>query len=269
MRSDNHSRLSRHACRGLRRLGSQATGKSTCAWRRSIRSRSRPRKSAEPGSRSTNLTPAGPSRTTSRSRPARSASFTEVDLALLLGHGFQPQLEKAAGGTGSSADACSTRPGLERYRERRSASSGWIRVRFALFVKRIAIALHRDPVRLQRLVGALKALDREYRRGLALCARREVVTSHEAFAYLAQRYGLHQVAITGLTPEAEPLREISSVSSRSSARPMQRRSSSRRSSRPGSRRRSPPKQAPGLLSLNPIEGLTPRRGGGRWRTTSR
>jgi len=30
------------------------------------------------------------------------------------------------------------------------------------------------------------------------------VTSHEAFAYLAQRYGLKQVAITGLTPEAEP-----------------------------------------------------------------
>ena len=30
------------------------------------------------------------------------------------------------------------------------------------------------------------------------------MTSHEAFAYLAQRYGLHQVAITGLSPEAEP-----------------------------------------------------------------
>jgi zinc transport system substrate-binding protein len=30
------------------------------------------------------------------------------------------------------------------------------------------------------------------------------VTSHEAFAYLAQRYQLRQVAITGLTPEAEP-----------------------------------------------------------------
>jgi zinc transport system substrate-binding protein len=30
------------------------------------------------------------------------------------------------------------------------------------------------------------------------------VTSHAAFGYLAARYGLHQVAITGLDPEAEP-----------------------------------------------------------------
>ena len=29
-------------------------------------------------------------------------------------------------------------------------------------------------------------------------------TSHAAFAYLARRYGLHQVAITGLAPESEP-----------------------------------------------------------------
>ena len=30
------------------------------------------------------------------------------------------------------------------------------------------------------------------------------MTSHEAFAYLGQRYGLRQIAITGLSPEAEP-----------------------------------------------------------------
>jgi zinc transport system substrate-binding protein len=30
------------------------------------------------------------------------------------------------------------------------------------------------------------------------------VTSHEAFGYLARRYGLQQVAITGITPESEP-----------------------------------------------------------------
>jgi zinc transport system substrate-binding protein len=30
------------------------------------------------------------------------------------------------------------------------------------------------------------------------------VTSHEAFAYLAARYRLEQVPITGLSPEAEP-----------------------------------------------------------------
>ena len=30
------------------------------------------------------------------------------------------------------------------------------------------------------------------------------MTSHAAFGYLADRYGLEQIAVTGLTPEAEP-----------------------------------------------------------------
>ena len=47
-------------------------------------------------------------------------------------------------------------------------------------------------------------LDGEYRRGLAHCARHEFVSSHAAFAYLAARYGLHMVAITGIDPESEP-----------------------------------------------------------------
>ena len=50
----------------------------------------------------------------------------------------------------------------------------------------------------------MEALDREYRTGLADCRRDDIVTSHEAFGYLADRYGLHQVAISGISPEAEP-----------------------------------------------------------------
>jgi zinc transport system substrate-binding protein len=40
--------------------------------------------------------------------------------------------------------------------------------------------------------------------GLADCARRTFVTSHAAFGYLAARYGLEQVPLAGLSPEAEP-----------------------------------------------------------------
>ena len=40
--------------------------------------------------------------------------------------------------------------------------------------------------------------------GLATCQRTVFVTSHAAFGYLAERYGLEQVGITGLTPDAEP-----------------------------------------------------------------
>jgi zinc transport system substrate-binding protein len=50
----------------------------------------------------------------------------------------------------------------------------------------------------------LTTIDREYRAGLAHCARTDVVTSHAAFGYLADRYGLRQVGIAGLSPDAEP-----------------------------------------------------------------
>jgi zinc transport system substrate-binding protein len=50
----------------------------------------------------------------------------------------------------------------------------------------------------------LTTLDGQFRAGLARCAVRELVTSHQAFGYLAARYGLTQIGITGLTPDEEP-----------------------------------------------------------------
>jgi zinc transport system substrate-binding protein len=50
----------------------------------------------------------------------------------------------------------------------------------------------------------LTALDAEFKTGLANCARRELVTSHTAFGYLADRYELTQIGITGVDPETEP-----------------------------------------------------------------
>lgn len=50
----------------------------------------------------------------------------------------------------------------------------------------------------------LDQLDAAYSTGLANCVRRDLVTSHAAFGYLAQRYGLTQVGVSGLLPEDEP-----------------------------------------------------------------
>jgi zinc transport system substrate-binding protein len=68
-----------------------------------------------------------------------------------------------------------------------------------------------DPARtadFQNRAGQLRTklqqLDTEYADGLKTCQRREIVTSHAAFGYLADRYQLRQVAITGLSPEEEP-----------------------------------------------------------------
>ena len=57
---------------------------------------------------------------------------------------------------------------------------------------------------LTALTTDLTALDGEFRTGLADCANKDLVTSHQAFGYLAARYGLTQVGITGLTPDEEP-----------------------------------------------------------------
>ncbi|MFV2102609.1 metal ABC transporter substrate-binding protein [Micromonospora sp. LOL_024] len=50
----------------------------------------------------------------------------------------------------------------------------------------------------------LEKLDTEFTEGLKTCERREIVVSHAAFGYLAQKYQLEQIGISGLTPEDEP-----------------------------------------------------------------
>ncbi|GHE46146.1 zinc ABC transporter substrate-binding protein [Streptosporangium violaceochromogenes] len=50
----------------------------------------------------------------------------------------------------------------------------------------------------------LTALDGELARGLDTCASRAIVTSHTAFDYLAERYRLRQIGISGIDPDAEP-----------------------------------------------------------------
>lgn len=51
---------------------------------------------------------------------------------------------------------------------------------------------------------AMTDLDEQYTDGLATCQSRTIVTTHEAFSYLAERYDLEQVGISGIDPEGEP-----------------------------------------------------------------
>lgn len=50
----------------------------------------------------------------------------------------------------------------------------------------------------------LDALDTEFAEGLAQCDQSTIITTHQAFGYLTDRYGLQQVAISGITPDAQP-----------------------------------------------------------------
>ena len=76
-------------------------------------------------------------------------------------------------------------------------------LRYAAMVREVGKALG-EPAAARRLSVRLRGLDRRYRQGLAHCERREIVTSHAAFGWLAARYRLEQVPLEGLTPEAEP-----------------------------------------------------------------
>lgn len=57
---------------------------------------------------------------------------------------------------------------------------------------------------LRHLAERLDALDQEFRQGLLHCRQRDIITSHAAFGYVASRYGLKQVPISGLSPDEEP-----------------------------------------------------------------
>ena len=56
----------------------------------------------------------------------------------------------------------------------------------------------------EALDADLTRLDAEFKQGLSNCRRTAFVTSHAAFGYLAERYGLTMIPIAGLSPDVEP-----------------------------------------------------------------
>ncbi len=63
-----------------------------------------------------------------------------------------------------------------------------------------------------KLESELDKIDENYKAGLADCKLRSFVTSHAAFGYLSKDYGLTQIAIDGLSPDAEPsLQELTKI----------------------------------------------------------
>jgi len=56
----------------------------------------------------------------------------------------------------------------------------------------------------KKLADQLDQLDIVFKQGLSNCAKKDFVTSHAAFGYLAARYGINQVPISGVSPDQEP-----------------------------------------------------------------
>jgi zinc transport system substrate-binding protein len=161
----------------------------------------------------TNLTAAGAEPHDVELTPKDVERIHEADLVLYLGEGFQPALEDAVEASGTPAiDALEAVELREGEDDEGHDPHVWLDpIRFAQVVERIGAELGGEaPAR--QLASQLRALDGEYREGLADCARRQVVTTHDAFGYLADRYDLELIPVAGLSPEAEPTpRDLESV----------------------------------------------------------
>jgi zinc transport system substrate-binding protein len=142
-----------------------------------------------------NLTPPGVEPHDIELTPNDVATIRGAEFVVYIGGGFQPAVEDAvASRDGRSLDVL----------DGESDPHIWLDpVRFSEVVRRVAQAVG-DPGSGERVVDELTALDAEYRRGLANCKRRVLVTTHAAFGRLAARYRLTQFSLAGRTPEAEP-----------------------------------------------------------------
>jgi zinc transport system substrate-binding protein len=162
-----------------------------------------------------NLTPAGAEPHDLELSPRKVEEIHDADVVLYFGAGFMPALEETVDGQERAVDllageqlmAPAEAHGHDEAEEEHAAERDphvWLDPnRYAAIARKIADALG-DSAAAEALVGDLEELDAEYREGLATCERRQIVTSHAAFGYLADAYGLEQIPLTGVSPEAEP-----------------------------------------------------------------
>src|SRR5262245_25376943 len=116
----------------------------------------------------TNLTPAGAEPHDIELSPDDVVAVQDAGLVLLMGRGFQPQLDRAARSSHGTSLSLLDTPGVDR---RGNAPHVWLDpIRYSSIVRAIGKALHAEPAA-ARLVAGLHALDREYRTGLARCTR--------------------------------------------------------------------------------------------------
>jgi zinc transport system substrate-binding protein len=157
-----------------------------------------------------NLTPAGTEPHDVELSSRQVDELESADVVLYVGQGFQPAVEELA--ERRDEGTVDLLAGLPLHGSTEDPHFWLDPQRMATVVDAVADALAEaapaDGATFRagaaRYRTALSALDGEMERGLATCERREIVTSHAAFFYLAERYGLTQLPIAGLSPETEP-----------------------------------------------------------------
>jgi zinc transport system substrate-binding protein len=177
-----------------------------------------------------NLTPPGAEPHDLELTTGQVRDLAEADLVVFLGRGFQPSVEDAIGELGDEvviADVLGSQEELleaaphegEEEEDEEHSDEGEFDPHVWLDPERTAGIANLVGTRLADLdpdnastyranVADLEArlteLDGAFRAGLARCERRNLVTSHEAFGYLARAYDLEEIGIASIDPETEP-----------------------------------------------------------------
>ncbi len=165
-----------------------------------------------------NLTPAGVEPHDLELTPQAIADIQQADVVLYLGEGFAPAIEQAvADASGTTVDlleGMQLQPGVPEGDEGSVTDPHvWLDpVLYRDLVDRVEATLAQASpddassfeANATSFDAELAALDDEYRRTLSGCDGDVIVTAHAAFGYLADRYGLTQEPIAGISPDAEP-----------------------------------------------------------------
>jgi zinc transport system substrate-binding protein len=166
------------------------------------------------------LTPPGAEAHDLELAPQDVAGIVDADLLVYL-DGFQPGLDEAADSeagdhawdAGQAADLVAGEAHADAEDDDAVDPPFWLDpMRLASVADALADRLAElDPdgattyaENAAALRADLEALDGEMRDGLAGCAVGTLVTAHDAFGYLGDRYGLEVVGISGLSPSQEP-----------------------------------------------------------------
>jgi zinc transport system substrate-binding protein len=171
-----------------------------------------------------NLTPAGAEPHDLELTPSQRDAIEDAALVIVMGEGFQPAIEDAASDRDEATVAVLDRlpidAGGKKVEEARDDSGAggldphvWLDpVLMRDVVDEVARALakadrsHAQQYRANAVAvkADLTTLDDEFTAGLGTCKRDLIVTAHDAFGYLAHRYGLRQQGVAGISPDAEP-----------------------------------------------------------------
>lgn len=172
----------------------------------------------------TNLVPVGGEPHDFEPSPRQIVAVTEADVALYMGQGFEPWMEdlktelSAKGVVAVEVNA--SLPIIQFSQEEQTDTEEhvydphtWLDpLMMQEMVSMILDAFTKaDPEgkeyymsNAELVIRELQTLHETYQVGLTSCENKTILVSHDAFHYLAERYGIETIPVSGLSPEDEP-----------------------------------------------------------------